>query len=113
MNALSRYTGRLFVECNLSICYCSIAVSDSFVTPWTVACQVPLSMGFFRQEDGSRLPFSPPGDLPNQRSNPHLPHGQTDSLPLSQQGSPCKHVLKVLKYNSMISKNLLLENNYE
>ena len=36
-----------------------------FVTPWTVACQVPLSMGFPRQEYRSRLPFPPPVDLPN------------------------------------------------
>jgi len=25
-------------------------VSDSFVIPWTVACQIPLSMEFSRQE---------------------------------------------------------------
>ena len=31
------------------------------VTPWTVACQAPLFMGFFRQEHWSRLPFPPPG----------------------------------------------------
>ena len=36
-----------------------------FATPWTVACQVPLSMGFPRQEYWSVLPFPPPGDLPN------------------------------------------------
>ena len=36
-----------------------------FATPWTVACQVPLSMGFPRQEYWSALPFPPPGDLPN------------------------------------------------
>ena len=41
-------------------------VSDSFVTPWTVAHQAPLSMGFSRQ-DLSGLPFSSPGDLPNPR----------------------------------------------
>ena len=34
-----------------------------FATPWTVACQAPLSMGFFRQEYWSGLPFPPPGDL--------------------------------------------------
>ena len=38
-----------------------------FVTPWTVGCQAPLSMGFSRQEYWSGLPFSPPGDLPNPR----------------------------------------------
>ena len=32
-------------------------------TPWTVACQASLSMGFSRQEYWSGLPFSPPGDL--------------------------------------------------
>ena len=39
--------------------------SDSFVLPWTVACQAPVSMGFPRQENWSRLPSPPPGDLPN------------------------------------------------
>ena len=33
------------------------------VTPWTVACQAPLSMGFSRQEYWSGLPCPPPGDL--------------------------------------------------
>ena len=35
------------------------------VTPWTVACQVLLSMGFPRKEQGSGLPFPSPRDLPN------------------------------------------------
>ena len=34
------------------------------LTLWTVACQAPLSVGFFRQEYWSGLPFPPPGDLP-------------------------------------------------
>ena len=34
-----------------------------FVTPWTVACQAPLSMAFFRQEYWSGLQRPPPGDL--------------------------------------------------
>ena len=34
-------------------------------TPWTVAFQAPLSMGFSRQEYWSGLPFTFPGDLPN------------------------------------------------
>ena len=38
-----------------------------FGTPWTVACQAPLSMGFFRQEYCSGLPLHPPRDLPNPR----------------------------------------------
>ena len=36
-----------------------------FVTLWTTAHQVPLSMGFSRQENWSGLPYSPPGDLPD------------------------------------------------
>ena len=36
-----------------------------FATPWTVAHQAPLSMGFSRQEYWTGLPFPPPGDLPN------------------------------------------------
>ena len=45
---------------------CSV-MSDSFATPWTVVHQVPLSMGFFRQENWSGLSFPPPGDFPNPR----------------------------------------------
>ena len=41
-----------------------------FVTPWTVACQVPLSMGFSRQEYWSRLPCPLPGDLPDPGMKP-------------------------------------------
>ena len=36
-----------------------------FTTPWTVACQAPLSMGFPRQEYCSGFPFPSPGDLPD------------------------------------------------
>ena len=44
-----------------------------FVTPWTVACQAPLSMGLSRQEYWSELPFPPPGDLPNPETEPTSP----------------------------------------
>ena len=37
----------------------------TLVTPWTVACQALLSMGFSRQEYWSGLPFPSPGDPPN------------------------------------------------
>ena len=45
----------------------------ALVTPWTVARQVPLSLGFFRQEYWSRLPFLSPGDLPNPGIKPMSP----------------------------------------
>ena len=41
------------------------SVRSLFVTLWTVAYQAPSSMGFFRQEYWSGLPFPFPGDLPN------------------------------------------------
>ena len=40
------------------------------MTPWTVACQDPLSMGFFMQEYCSGLPFPAPGDLPDAGMEP-------------------------------------------
>ena len=52
----------------------------TFVTPWTVACQTPLSMGFPRQEHWSRLPFPPPGDIPNPGIKPWSLALQADSL---------------------------------
>ena len=56
--------------------------------PWTVACQVPLSMGFPRQEYWSGLPFPSPGDVPNPGTEPASPVLQADSLLLTHQGSP-------------------------
>ena len=41
-----------------------------FATPYTVAHQAPLSMGFPRQEYWSGLPCPPPGDLPNPGIKP-------------------------------------------
>ena len=42
------------------------------VTPQTVACQAPLTMGFPKQEYSSGLPFPPPGDLPDSGIKPAL-----------------------------------------
>ena len=42
---------------------CVLSQVQLFVTPWTVACQAPLSMGFLKQEYWSGLSFPPPGDL--------------------------------------------------
>ena len=36
-----------------------------FVTPWTVARQAPLSMGFFRTKYWSEMTFPSAGDLPD------------------------------------------------
>ena len=50
------------------------------MTPWTIACQALLSMGFSRQEYWSGLPCLPPGDLPNAGMEPGSPALQADSL---------------------------------
>ena len=62
-------------------------MSDS-VTPWTVAHQAPLSMGFSRQEYCSGLSCLSPGDLPDSRIKPGSPALQTDSLLSEPSGKP-------------------------
>ena len=74
-----------------------------FATPWTVACQAPLSMRFSRQDYWSRLPCPPPGDLPDtwiEGASPESPEFQVDSLLLSHQRSPAlhMHVSKLLSH---------------
>ena len=62
-------------------------VLDS-VTPWTVACQAPLSMGFSRPEYWSGQPFHFPGDLPNPMTEPNNSHCRWILYWLSHQESP-------------------------
>ena len=59
----------------------TLSHAQLFETPWTVACQAPLSKGFSRQEYWSGLPFPSPGDLPNPGTEPGSPALQADSLP--------------------------------
>ena len=58
------------------------------MTPWTVACQAPLSTGFSRKEYWSGLPFLLQELFLTQGSNLSCLHWQADSLPLSHQGGP-------------------------
>ena len=51
----------------------SLSCVRLFATPWTVAYQVPPSMGFSRQEYWSGLPFPSPGDLPDPGIEPGSP----------------------------------------
>ena len=67
------------------------------MTPWTVACQAFLSLGFLRQKYWNGLPF-PPGDLPDLGIEPISPALAGSYLPLSHQGSP--------KYNDTLPKEL-------
>ena len=61
---------------------------ELFATPWTVAHQAFLSMGFHRQKYYSSCYFLLQAVFLTQGSNPSLLHWQVDSLTLSHQGSP-------------------------
>ena len=79
------------IECTVRECACLLSCFSRVqlcATPWTVARQASLSMGFSRQEYWSGLPCPPPGDLPTPGIKPRSPALQVDSLPLSHQGSP-------------------------
>ena len=72
-----------------SPCCCLIAKSClTLATPWTVAHQAPLSMGFPRQENWNGWPFPSPGDLSDPGIESASPASQANSLPLNHQGNP-------------------------
>ena len=80
----------------LCVCVCVFSHVQVFETQWTLAQQSPLSMIFSRQEYWSRLPFPPPGDLPQPEIKPMSPEAPAlpvDSLPLSHQGSLLTFIL--------------------
>ena len=66
----------------------SLSHVQLFFDAWTIAPQVPPSMGFSRQEYWSGLRSPPPGDLPNSGIKPRSPALQVDSLPSEPPGKP-------------------------
>ena len=60
----------------------------TLATPWTVACQAPLSRGFSKQEYWSGLLFPSPGDLPHPGIKPGSPALQEVSLLSESPGKP-------------------------
>ena len=88
-------------------------MSDFFVTPWTIAHQAPLSMGFSRQEYWSRLPFPPPGDLSDSEIelvSLALAGGFFTTESPIQELNPglllCRRILYQLSYEGRIPVNL-------
>ena len=75
----------------------SLSCVQLFATPWTVAYQAPLSMGFSRQGYWSGLPFPSPEDLPNPGIEPGSPALQVDALLSEPPGKPYKMLEKVAK----------------
>ena len=66
-------------------------VLSNSATPQTVVHQVPLSLGFSRQEYWSELPFPPPGDLPDPGFEPRSPTLQVNSLLSKPSGKPLNY----------------------
>ena len=68
------------------MCMCMLSHVRLFAPPWTVA-QISLSMGFFRGEYWSELPFPPLGDLsdpgikPKSLVSPALAGGNLTTVP--------------------------------
>ena len=70
------------------VCVKSLSRIRLFATPWTIARQAPLSMGFSRQEYWSGLPFPSPGDLPDPGIEPESPALLVDALSSEPPGKP-------------------------
>ena len=60
----------LCIYLDMLVCMWAWSVVSDSETPWTVAHQAPLFMGFPRQEYWSGLPFPSPGDLPDPGIEP-------------------------------------------
>ena len=82
----------------------SLSCVRLFATPWTIAYQAPPSMGFFRQEYWSGLPFSSPEDLPNPGIEPGSPTLQADTLTSEPPGKPVNYYLSSVKSNQCLER---------
>ena len=65
-------------------------MSDPLITPWTVARQAPLSVGFPMKEHWSGLPFPSPGDFPDLEIKPTSPALAGEFLTTDPLGKPTK-----------------------
>ena len=78
-----------FMQITFSDCPSNIYTHvQLFATPWTIACQAPLFMGFSGQEYWSGLPFPPSGDLTNPGLKPRSPALEENSLPTEPSDKP-------------------------
>ena len=75
-----------------------------FATPWTIACQTPLSVKFSRQEYWSGLPFPFPEDLPDPGIRLWSPALQEDSLTFEPPGK--SHWFLWSKPSPLVSQDL-------
>ena len=78
-----------------------------FPTPWPVACQGPLSMGFPRQEYHSGLLFLSPGDLPKPQIEPPAPALADGLFTTKLSGKPFLNGYPGVKLTDGILKRLI------
>ena len=90
---LSLLLSCMFTEHCVVVAVYSLSHARPFATPWTIACQGPLSVRFSWQEYWSGLSFFSPGDLPNPAIEVTSPVWQVDSLPLGHQQQFCRSVV--------------------
>ena len=67
------------------------------MSPWTIAHEAPLSMGFSSQEYWNRLPFPTSGDLSHPGTEPRSPTLQPESLPSEPPGKDIKNSDNTIK----------------
>ena len=100
----------LGIQFKSKLCMCVGAKSLScvllLVTPWTVACQAPLSMGFSRQEYWSGLPCPPPGNLPDPGIEPvaltsPASAGRLSATSTAWEAQSCVHQRKMYTGNNV------------
>ena len=87
------------------MCVCVLSHVQLFVTPWTSACQAPLSWNFPGKNTWASCYFLLQEIFPAQRWNPyllHLLHWQADSLPLVPPGKP--HMCAGKKVKVLVAK---------
>ena len=83
------------------------------MTPWTVVHQVPLSMGFPRQEYWSGLPFPSPGDLPDPGIKPRSPALAGGFFTTEPPGKPIRSQEIANEYMVIFNKIFHLINQFD
>ena len=87
---------------------CMFSQAQLFATPWTVAHQAPLSMGFSKQEHWSELPLPTLGDLPHPGIKPMLLISPALAGGFSATEPPGKSELKLREANSLVHSHQLI-----
>ena len=102
-------TRLVYARMRACVCVCMRAQLLShiqlFVTPCTVACRAPLSMGFSKREYWGGLPFPTPGDLPDPGMEPVSPALAGEFFPSEAPGKPAW-------LTCLLSPSLLLRSSY-